>query len=395
MTLPNEPIRVLELRSVRGTGGGPEKTILLSAAAHDPRAVRVTVCYIRDARDTIFQIDTIARQLGIDYLEVPERHSFDPSIWSHLVRVIRDRRIQVVHAHEYKTDLLALLLARATGTIPLATVHGWSGDSRRQRLYYYCDRKLLRFYPLVITVSEPFRQTLLAEGLDPARVRRITNGIDHEVFRRLPEVRTATRASLGVPLGAIVVGAVGRLEPEKRFDLLIRAAAGLMPQEVHVVIAGEGSERPRLEALARQLGIVDRVQLPGHRSDALSIHNALDVYVQTSVREGIPNALLEAMAVETPIVATEVGGTSELIIDRVHGLLVPSGDVAALTDGIVATLVDPDAAALRTAAARRRVEMELSFAARLATIERVYAELVAAGALRTSRRYPPHGPNPS
>src|SRR5437762_3353055 len=96
------PIRILELRSVRGTGGGPEKTILLGAAQTDPRRFAVTVCYIRDNRDLDFRIDKQALDLGVTYVEVRERHSFDPAIWRRLKRIVREQQIQIVHSHEYK-----------------------------------------------------------------------------------------------------------------------------------------------------------------------------------------------------------------------------------------------------------------------------------------------------
>src|SRR5947207_917056 len=100
----SRPVRVLELRSVRGTGGGPEKTILMGAARADRARFAVTVCYIRDARDGVFSIDGRAAPLGVDYVEVHERHSLDPRIWPELRRLVRERRIDIVHAHEYKTD---------------------------------------------------------------------------------------------------------------------------------------------------------------------------------------------------------------------------------------------------------------------------------------------------
>jgi len=374
--LTARPIRVLELRSVRGTGGGPEKTILLSAAQHDPATVVVTVCYIRDDRDKRFQIDGRALHLGIDYVEITERHSFDTRIWHPLKRLIRERGIHIIHAHEYKTDLLALLLAWGTGTVPMATVHGWSGDSWREHLYYYVDKKLLPRFPVVIAVSEPIRQSIIAHGADAARVRRIRNGIDPRVFTRMPGLRASARRAAGVPADAIVIGAVGRLESEKRFDLLLRGAAALRPEaDPFVVIAGEGSQRNALQALARDLGMADRVKLLGHRNDALDVHHLFDIYAQTSSTEGIPNALLEAMAVGTPVVATNVGGTYELISHRVHGLLIPTGVVEALTAAIRLTLQNPAEAAARVAAARDRIEKELSFAARLASVEAIYAEL--------------------
>src|SRR5438552_6314370 len=102
-TMP-DPIQVLELRSVFGTGGGPEKTILLGAARTDPRRFAVTVCYIRDDRDTVFNIDRTAAALGVDYVELRERHSFDRSLWPKLRALVRERRIQIVHAHDYKTN---------------------------------------------------------------------------------------------------------------------------------------------------------------------------------------------------------------------------------------------------------------------------------------------------
>src|SRR5919106_89598 len=117
------PIRVLELRSVRGTGGGPEKTILLGAAMADPARAQVTVCYLRDQRDGIFRIHERAASTRVDYVEVPERHSFEPRVWGRLRELIAERQIDVLHAHDYKTDLLALMLSRATGVRALATVH--------------------------------------------------------------------------------------------------------------------------------------------------------------------------------------------------------------------------------------------------------------------------------
>jgi hypothetical protein len=146
------PVRVLELRSVRGTGGGPEKTIFTGAAQSAPD-IGVTVCYLRDARDEVFSIDRRAAAAGIDYVEVRERHSFDPSIWPRLTALVRSRGIDVVHAHDYKVNLLAWLLARATGVVPMSTAHGYTGNSRRELLLYYpADKKVLARFPVVVAM---------------------------------------------------------------------------------------------------------------------------------------------------------------------------------------------------------------------------------------------------
>lgn len=374
------PIRVLELRSVRGTGGGPEKTILLGTALTDARRFAVTVCYIRDTRDGVFGIDAWSKSLGIPYLEVSERSSIDPAVLPALRRIVRERRIDIVHAHEYKTDLLALLLARLDGTIPLATAHGWTGHSwKEQRIYYPGDRWLLARYTHVIAVSEEIRQVLIAAGARPERVTTVLNGIDPAAFRRDPGREPEARAALGLPAGAVIFGAVGRAEPQKRFDLLIDVFAALAATEprAHLVIVGDGSSLPGLRAQVAALGLAgSRVHLLGHRADVPLLHHAFDVFVQASDYEGTPNAVLEAMALGTPVVATRAGGTEEIAHDGTHALLVDCGDRAGLGAAMTALAADPARGRVLAAAARQRIETDLSFARRVAKVENIYTRLM-------------------
>lgn len=386
--MPARPIRVLEIRSVRGTGGGPEKTILAGAARADRARFAVTVCYIRDARDDGFRIADRAARLGVDYVEIVERHSLDAGIWPRLRALVRERRIDIVHAHEYKTDLLALLLARAERIVPLATVHGWTGSSRRERFYYAVDKRLLALYPRLIAVSTEIRRVLIRAGARPGRVQTILNGIDHRAFRRDPARVPAARAACGLEPGEVAIGALGRLERQKRFDLLLRAFASLRASRpaLRLLIAGDGSLRGALEAEAVRLGLGGSCRFLGHRDDVAAIHHALDLFVQSSDYEGTPNAVLEAMALGTPVVATGAGGTAELALDGVHALVVPPGDAAALARAIAVALDDPLAAARRAEAARARVERELSFDARMNAVEAIYEELAGARRRRPETR---------
>jgi glycosyltransferase involved in cell wall biosynthesis len=373
-----DPIRILELRSVRGTGGGPDKTIVLGAARADRARFHVTVTYIRDVRDSVFSLDTAARRAGVDYLEVTERHSLDWTVLPALRAIVRARAIDIVHAHDYKTDLLTLALARTEGVIPLATAHGWSGHGWRERFVYYpLDRRLLRRFPRVVVVSRDMAARLEDAGVQPDRLIVLRNGIEHHVYRRSASRRTDARAALGLDSTAVVVGAVGRLEQEKRYDLLIDAVARVAERwpAVQLLIAGEGSLRASLETRARErLG--SRCRLLGHCSDVIAFHHAIDLFVQTSNNEGSPNAVLEAMAIETPVVATDVGGTSDLITDQVHGLLVERGDVAGIAAAIERTIADSEETGRRVVCARGRVERELSFAARQRALEALYDALI-------------------
>ncbi|MCC7044041.1 MAG: glycosyltransferase [Acidobacteria bacterium] len=375
------PVRVLELRSVRGTGGGPEKTILFGAARADASRVHVVVCYIRDRRDDVFSLGDRARALGIEYAEVLERHSVDPGVLPQLVRLVREHKIDLVHAHEYKTDLLALLLARRTGIVPLATAHGWTGQSARERYVYYpVDKWLLSRYPRVVAVSTDIRNDLVHHGARPERITVILNAIDPDAFRRETARRSPVRSALGLADADVVIGAVGRAEPQKRFDLLLEAMVPVFARHpaVRLVIAGDGSQLAGLKAQAATLGISDRCVFTGHRQDVADLHQAFDLFVQSSEYEGTPNAVLEAMAMETPLVATDVGGTGELAADGKHGWLVRAHDVPALTRAVEEALQDPAAARTRARAARQRVETELSFAIRTRRLEDIYVELVHA-----------------
>jgi glycosyltransferase involved in cell wall biosynthesis len=372
------PIRVLELRSVRGTGGGPEKTILLGAAQADPRRFTVTVCYIRDVRDAAFGVAERVNSATVDYIEVSERHSFDWRIWPALRRLVSERSIDIVHAHEYKSDLLALALGRSTGVIPLATVHGWTGHSLRERwLYYPCDKRVLARYPRLIAVSTDIRNELVRHGAEPSRITTVLNGIDHQQFVRDRSREAEARRALGLAPEDIVIGAVGRLEPQKRFDLLLDAFAELRARHsnLKLIIVGDGSLRAPLEAQRGTLQLGKSCVLLGHVNDVKLPHHAFDLFAQSSDYEGTPNAVLEAMALETPLVATDCGGTSELVENGVDGLIVPIGNTPALVAAIESLLADPPRARTMAVHARRRIETDLSFATRMARVEAIYEEL--------------------
>ena len=359
---------------------------MLGAARADRRRFAVTVCYVRDRRDQVFELDTRAADLGLDYVEVHERHSFDPGIWRQLADIVRTRGIDIVHAHEYKTDALAWIMARRMGLAAVATAHGWTGQTLRERWGYYpADKVILARFSRVIAVSSDIKDDLVRHGARPDRVEVLLNAIDAGAFRRVPAGRAEIRESLGCRDGDIVIGAVGRLETQKRFDLLVEAIAALQPGEsgLRLVVVGDGSLRSDLEAKARSIGIADRCVWTGHRGDVAALHQAFDLFVQSSEYEGTPNAVLEAMAMETPIVATDAGGTREVALPGQHALIVPIRDVKALADGIRAVLADPESARARAIAARQRVETELSFEARTRRLEQIYQQVVASRAFRS------------
>src|SRR5262249_18451947 len=167
-------------------------------------------------------------------------------------------------------------------------------------------------------------------GVPTNRCALIENGIDTAEFRRRRTVNEA-KARQGASAARLVFGAIGRLSPEKGFDLLIRATHTLLQSghDLELWLVGEGPERPALEGLINSLGMRDRVRLFGYQADVRDCLEAMDVFVLSSLREGLPNVVLEAMALEVPVVATRIAGVPRVIRDQGDGVLVEPGSIDA------------------------------------------------------------------
>src|SRR5262245_22505620 len=178
-------IRLLELRNTYNWGGGPDKTVLLSAEQHDRTLVDVVVAYIRDVRDTEFCITDRARGRGLTFYEIEERSKFDLHVLHALRKIILQHNINLIHSHDYKSDLFAHLVRRQLGHQRLAvisTMHGWALEGFRGHLYWQLDRWLLRRFDRVIAVSRATKQEMVTAGIPSHLIAVIYNGIDIEVW---------------------------------------------------------------------------------------------------------------------------------------------------------------------------------------------------------------------
>src|SRR5262249_8514040 len=256
--------------------------------------------------------------------------------------------------------------------------HGYVSRGGRLEAYYQADRWALRRLDHVIAVSEDLYRALPSLGVPSSRCSLVPNAIDTQQFTRRRSLRQA-REHLGLDASHLVVGAVGRLAAEKGFDILIRATdlllnAGL---DVELWLIGDGDERSRLESLARELGHKHRILLLGHRLDVRELYEAMDVFALSSLREGLPNVLLEAMSLEVPVVATNVAGVPGLIKDGLNGLLIPPHSVEQLTQALARLLND---AALRDRlrqAGRQSIEARYSFAGRMDRVRALYDQVLS------------------
>jgi glycosyltransferase involved in cell wall biosynthesis len=206
----------------------------------------------------------------------------------------------------------------------------------------------------------------------------VENGVDTDEYRRKVESRQARR-KLGLAPERFLIGAVGRLSAEKGFDILIHTVDQLLHrgEDLELVIVGEGAEKPRLQGLITSLGRSDRIHLLGYRSDMVSLYEAMDVYALSSLREGLPNVLLEAMAVEVPVVATRIAGVPRLIRAEENGLLVAPGSTEDLIQALTRLVRDEELRRRFRQAGRKTVETGYSFAGRMRKIQTLYDNLLA------------------
>lgn len=369
---------VLHARVLRGTGGGPEKTILRSPRGLAPYGYRGVCVYLHPPGDPGFApLRQKAVQWDAPLLGIADRGPWDLRVLPALYRVCRRLRPAIWQGHDYKTNLLGLLLSRVCPVRLVSMVHGWTVIGGRVHFYYRLDRLWLRHYERVICVSEDLRTECLRWGVRPERCVVIENAVDLSEYSRQLRPEEAKR-QLGLDAHLWVVGNVGRLSPEKGLAGLVEATAELTRQglPVHLVLVGDGPQRAELEALARQRDIAERVHWVGYQADPRPWYEAMDVFVSNSLREGLPNVLLEAMALEVPVVATRIAGVARLIEPEGNALLIEPGDQAALVAALRRLHADAPLRKCLTKAARKTIETRYSFSARMGKVACVYDDLL-------------------
>jgi glycosyltransferase involved in cell wall biosynthesis len=376
---PGEQV-VLEARVVCGSGGGPDKTILNTPRFLEALGYPTLCAYLHPPDDPGFeQLRRKAALWAAPLREVPDRGPWDWKVIWQLLNICRKERVAIWHGHDYKSNALGLLLRRFWPMRLVTTVHGWVKDTRRTPLYYWIDRLCLPYYELVICVSQDLCERCLACGVAQEKCVLLENAIDTAEFSRRLSTREA-KEQMGLAPERFVIGAVGRLSAEKGFDVLIRSTHHLLQAgcDVELRIVGEGDERSRLQALIDELGIGDRARLLGYLSDTRLFYQGLDVFALSSLREGLPNVVLEAMALNVPVVATNIAGVPRLVRDGENGLLVEPGNEQALAGAARRLMEQLELRDRLGTAGRATVETSYSFATRMQKMRELYVGLESA-----------------
>lgn len=291
-----------------------------------------------------------------------------------LAGFIRRERFDLVHCWDADAAIFGSAAARWAG-VPCITSHRDLGQiypARKLRLMTWADRSAAA----VVVNAEAIRQGLVAGGFPEAKVRVVRNLVDLAAFDALASKPFPRRAEL--PSGRLI-GMVARLDPEKDVGTLIRAMARLVSsyRDLFLVIAGDGPERPKLEALLRQQGVDARVVFLGDVNDVPSLLAHLEIGVLVpSANEGLSNSILEYMAAGLPVIATDCGGNRELVDDASTGFILPPGDDAALAAALMRLLDNSALAKEMGARGRRRVESDFAQSAVLARWVELYESVL-------------------
>jgi glycosyltransferase involved in cell wall biosynthesis len=386
---PGARIPVLALVDHIGSTGGAERLALEIAVRLDPSRFASSLCASRFAPEGTPNSSEehaleMMRDAGVRFLALTRRRRAEALPWRHLIAFLRSQRTQVLHAHMFGSNVWGTVIGRAC-RVPVVVTHEHTWSFEGEPIRRFLDRELIaRFSDVLIAVSREDRRKMTdVERIPPSHTRFVPNGIDPQP----PTVGRDTRAELGIAPDAPLIGAVGALRAQKSHDVLIEAAVALRRDHpgLRVLIAGDGPQRGKLEALLDRLGMRDTVMLLGRRMDVPDLLQITDVAVCSSSFEGSPLAVMEYMEAERPIVATAVGGVPDLIDDGVHGLLVGPNDPPALAAAIDELLRDPERGRKMGVQARDRRRHEFDLDAMVVKVEALYEELLSARGVLSPR----------
>jgi glycosyltransferase involved in cell wall biosynthesis len=320
--------------------GGPERQ-MIGLAEHLRPDVRTVFLSFAEGGNARAFLEEAARR-GFEALVLDQDTPHLRAAMRELVAWLHRLAADVLFCHGYKAGILGRVAARRAGIPVVGVSRGWTYESLKIRAYELLDRVNLRWMDRVVCVSQAQAAKVRRVGIPAQKIVVIPNAIDAARFHEPDPAARRELESLFAARVSHIVGAAGRLSPEKGFSVLIDAAALVNRErpDTGFVLFGDGSQRGFLAQRIAARGLAGRFVLAGFRRDLDRLLPHLDLLVQSSYTEGMPNVVLEACAAGVPVVATAVGGTEEILRPGAGGVLVPAGDAPALYHGIQSLLAD-------------------------------------------------------
>jgi glycosyltransferase involved in cell wall biosynthesis len=378
MTSAHDRITILHLRCSNYVGG-PETSLLGWHKYMNRKRFDCQMLFFRERHGLHHRSLEVFAEHDVPVTLIPWGLSKNlPGALTALSRLARAHRPAILHAHDVRSDFVALIVGRLTGTPVVVSNHAWHAVGLKRMIFEGLRGKWLRWADMVVNVSADTCAETIRRGVPPERSITIYSGLDLAPYRA-PPGREAVRASLGLEPTDLVVSNVARMWPEKALHVLVDAAARLVPKypALRVVQVGDGVLMDALRADVEKRGIQNNFRFLGFRKDYLNVMAASDIFALPSAAEGTPMVIYSAMALGLPIVASAVSGVGELLVDEETALLIGPADPDGLTTALDRLLADP--ALGRRIGVAARAEMEANYSAEVAVrrFEHLYESLVA------------------
>lgn len=285
------------------------------------------------------EVGVMARKLGIEVIPVQQSNKLD---WQCLKEVILKNNISIIHCHGYKPSLLSYVAEGFSGCRIIVTCHLWTNETLRLKLYAFLESLIMKRVHDVVAVSEAIKDDIIKVGVNSSKLSVILNGIDLQQWEMDEKLNISKyKKQLGLQQDSMVLGLFGRLYKQKGHQYLFQALSKIKNKKIELICVGDGPLLQELQLLAEQLGISAIVHFLGFRSDVKNLLQLTDLFVMPSLSEGLPMALLEAMAMRKAVIVTPVGAIPSVIEDGNDGLLVPRKSVEELARAIIDLIDSP------------------------------------------------------
>jgi glycosyltransferase involved in cell wall biosynthesis len=330
-------VKILHFISSGGFFGAENVLLNIAQSFNNDNYVSL-IAAIRDARSPNVEIIERAKSLGLPTHIFESQGRIDLKTIKELKKYLIENKIDILHTHNYKSDIIGALAAKDTGIALISTAHGFTDMNSKVSWYERLDQWFLKkYFKRTIVVTDQMLRNF------PSDKRRIiSNGINIKKFETAAHDRERIRREYGIADADLLIGTVGRLSVEKNQALFLSALLGILQEHRHVkvMIIGDGPEGDALKGFVKASGLEQKVLFTGLISDPAPFYQAFDIFVLSSLTEGVPLTLLEAMASKVPVVATKVGGIPQIISDGVTGLLVESQNASQLREAISTLICD-------------------------------------------------------
>jgi glycosyltransferase involved in cell wall biosynthesis len=359
--------------------GGAERNLYYLAPYMARSEYRYGICCMIDRGSFADEIES----LGIPVFDLAYRRRKTIGSIMRLSRLLRRTRTRILHSHLFEPGLIGRLAAWQAG-VPVIITHEHGKTLWKRWYHHWFERLAQHRTDLRIAVSADIRDLRIKHEKTPLdRITLIGNAVDPDRLKEGEGHRDRLRAELGLE-DRTVVGCVGRIVGAKAYDIMLEVACRLRSgrRDAAFILIGDGPQRESLEARRRELGLTEGVSLLGMREDIPGLLAAMDIYLITSLREGLPLSLIEAMMAGKPVVSTRVGGIPEVIEHGVDGLLVEPGDVEGTVAALKTLLDDPGRRAAMGERGRRKAIDRYAPSRVLGIIESRYAEILERKGLR-------------